>query len=357
MLQVLLSAFVVLAVSAACSCTEAALFSAPALKVRQHAQLGRPAALALLKIRRNMARPIATIVVLNNIANIVGSIVVATVAARMLGDRWLGLVSGVLTLAIIVAGEIVPKTLGERYAEPVALAMARPVALLTVLFAPLTWVVLQLTAPFTRGRSTFTTNEDEIRLLTEIGGEEGIIEERESEMIRRVFTLNDVPAWELMTPRVALTYLDDDLMLDEAQAEIIASPHSRIVVTGEGVDDVIGIALKSELLAALVEGQGSRPVRDFVREVDFLPESVHADKLLRYFQDSHRHLAVVVDEYGGVEGVVTLEDVLEMLTGEIVDETDRTADMRAAARQRALRGGLSNGVSSAGDIEKDASGI
>lgn len=355
MWQVLLAVLAVLSASAACSCSEVALFSVPALKVRQLAQSGRPAALALLKIRQNMARPIATIVVLNNIANIVGSIVVATVATRMLGDRWLGLISGVLTLLIIVGGEIVPKTLGERYAEPVALAVAQPVTLLTLLLTPLTWLVLQLTAPFTRGRSSFTTNEDEIRLLTEIGGEEGMIEARESEMIQRVFTLNDMPAWELMTPRVALTYLDDDLTLDEARAEIIASPHSRIIVMGEDVDDVIGIALKDELLTALVEGQGSRPVRDFVREVDFLPESVHADKLLRYFQDSHRHLAVVVDEYGGVEGVVTLEDVLETLTGEIVDETDRTADMRAAARQRALGGGFSGGR--AGDIEKDASGI
>lgn len=337
MTELLMAVFVVLMSSALCSGSEAALFSVPLLRVRQLAESDAPAALALLKIRENMSRPIATIVILNNIANIVGSIVVGGLATRVLGSQWLGLFSGLLTFLVIVFSEIMPKTIGERYAERIGLAVARPVLALAYLFTPIVWLIERLTAPFTQGRKLPTTDEAEIRLLARIGSQEGIIESDESEMIQRVFRLNDTTAADLMTPRVNITYLHADDSLGEAKEDILESEHTRIVVIGAAIDDVSGITLKDELLAAMVAGLYDQPIATFMRKAQFVPESIRADRLLEALRQTRQHLAVVIDEFGGLAGVVTLEDVLEVLTGEIVDETDTVVDLQEDARRRGGR--------------------
>lgn len=334
MLQLALVVLIVLMGSALCSGTEAALLSVPILRVRQLAQSGQASAIALLKIREQINQPIATIVIINNIFNIVGSILVGQVTASALGDRWLGVVSGVLTFLVIVFAEILPKTLGEQFSEPLSLLVARPLQVLTAVFSPLLWIVERIIAPLTQGRTMPITDEAEIRFLTKLGRQAGIIEEDEAEMIQRVFRLNDVMASDLMTPRVALTYLVGDRTLADAKADIIESQHSRIVVIGDNIDQVTGIALKDELLVALIDNQEDKKVEDLMRPAQFVPETMRADKLLKAFQDNRQHLVVVLDEYGGVSGIVTLEDVLEVLTDEIVDETDRNVDMQAIARRK-----------------------
>ena len=230
MLQIFIVTTIVLMGSAICACAETALFSVPRIKVKQLAQSKKPTAVALQSIRHKMNRPIATIVILNNIFNIVGSIIIGSLAARVLGDARLGIFSAILTFLIIVFGEIVPKTIGERYAENIALMVAIPVQLLTFIFSPLVWLMEQITAPFTQGKSLPTTNETEIRFLATIGYNEGVIEDDEAEMIQRVFQLNDLAAGELMSPRVTITFLRGDLTLAEAQEEVITSEHTRILI-------------------------------------------------------------------------------------------------------------------------------
>ena len=337
MLALVVAVLIVISGSALCSSVEAALFSVSTLKARQLAQSKNPAAVALLAIRDRMNRPIATIVILNNIFNIVGSIAIARIAEAVLGNTLLGVFSGLLTFLIIIFGEIIPKTLGERYSQPLALLAALPVTALTFIFTPLVWIMEKVTAPFTRKEKLPTTNESEIMLLAKIGYQEGIIEDDEAEMIQRVFLLNDLTASDLMTPRTALTYLQGNRTLAESRVDIANSQHTRIIVIEESLDRVIGLALKDELLTAMVEGKRDRKIADFTRKVRFVPETIRADRLLKSFQKSRSHLVVVVDEYGTVSGVVTLEDVLEILTGEIVDETDRIIDLQAAARNRLAR--------------------
>ncbi len=334
MTELIATVMLVIVGSALCSGSEAALFSVPLVKVRHMAKTQKPAAKVLLQIRERMSRPIATIVILNNIFNIVGSIVVGSIAGDVLGDRWLGIFSAILTFLVIICSEIIPKTIGERYAEPIALLIARPVAGLSWVMFPLVWTIERLVSPITKGAIRPVTNESEIQLLAQIGQQEGSIEGDEAQLIERVFCLNDLTAGMLMTPRVIVTHLEGTMTLAEAKQEIIASQHSRILVIGESIDDVLGIALKNELLAALIEGRSSQFVSQVAREVHFVPETVRADKLLATFQDKREHLAVVVDEFGGFAGVVTLEDVLEVLTGEIVDETDRVVDLQEWARRR-----------------------
>lgn len=334
MLQLAILIFVVIFGSALCSSTETALFSVSPIKVKQLAQSNNPSALALLAIRENMSRPIATIVILNNIFNIVGSILIGNTASQVLGASWLGLVSGILTFLIIIFGEILPKTIGDRYSEPISLMMALPVTGLAIVFTPIVWIIENVTLRFFKRKKRPTTNEAEIKLLANIGQQEGIIESGEAEMIQRVFRLNDVTASDLMTPRIILTYIRGDLTLEEAKKDIIASQHTRIIVVDRSIDQVIGFALKENLLTAIVEGNSHEKIANLARKVNFVPEAVRADKLMKDFIAAREHLAVVIDEYGGVAGVVTLEDVLEVITGEIVDETDRTVDLQEIARKK-----------------------
>ena len=334
MLVLVIAIGIVLLSSAICSGSEAALFSVRLVKVRRLAQSKRPEALALLSIRERMNRPIATIVILNNIANIVGTIVVGFIAREILGSQWLGLVSGILTFLVILFSEIIPKTLGERYSDQIALVIARPVSGLTRILTPLVWCIEKVTTPLTAGGNSFTTDEAEIQLLAKMGQEAGTIEDDEFEMIRKIFNLNDMMAADLMTPRVVMTYLKGDLTLAEAKADILTSPHSRIIIIGETPDQVIGVALKTELLAGIIQGKLDQSISNFAYTVQFVLGRKRADQLLSIFQQTRQHLAVVVDEYGGVSGVVTLEDVLEVLTGQLVDETDTIDDLQEFARKR-----------------------
>ena len=344
MLALIIVVTVVLLGSAFCSGTETALLSISPIKVRQLAQSKKPAALALASIRLHINRPIATIVILNNIFNIVGSIMIGSLTTKVLGDAWLGIFSGVLTFLIIVFGEIVPKTLCQRYAEPVSLFVAIPIRFLTFIFTPLVWLVEHVTAPLVKGNENPSTDEAEIKFLTNLGFQEGVIEDDEAEMIQRVFQLNDLNASDLMSPRIIVTYLKGDQTLNECQKEIIKSQHTRILVINETIDEVTGLVLKDELLTAMIEGNGDRQIDTLKRAVHFVPETNRADKLLKVFQENREHLAVVLDEYGGVAGVVTLEDVLEVLTGEIVDETDRNVDLQEIARKKRLRLLKSRGI-------------
>ena len=334
MLTLVIAIGIVLLSSAICSGSEAALFSVRLVKVRRLAQSKRPEALALLSIRERMNRPIATIVILNNIANIVGTIVVGFIAREVLGSQWLGLVSGILTFLVILFSEIIPKTLGDRYSDQIALVIARPVAGLTRILTPLIWCIEKITNPLTAGGNSFTTDEAEIQLLAKMGQEAGTIEDDEFEMIRKIFNLNDMMAADLMTPRVVMTYLKGDLTLAEAKEDVLTSPHSRIIVIGETLDEVTGVALKTELLAGIIQGKLDQSISNFAYTVQFVLGRKRADQLLLIFQQTRQHLAVVVDEYGGVSGVVTLEDVLEVLTGQLVDETDTIDDLQEFARKR-----------------------
>jgi len=154
-------------------------------------------------------------------------------------------------------------------------------------------------------------------------------------MIQQIFRLNDLTAFDLMTPRVAITALSASMTLTEAQEQIIASQHSRIIVTDKSIDDVIGIVLKTELFSEIITGRGDKRVADLIRPARFVPQTLSADKLLPLFQQTRQHLAIVVDDFGGIAGVITLEDVLEVITGEIVDETDLVVDLQAMARKQA----------------------
>ena len=329
-----ITVLVVLVGSGLCSGSEIALLSVPGVRAQQLSDEGGTRARALLAIKQEIARPIAALVVLNNVFNIEGSLAVGSVAVAVFGEQWVGVVSGVLTFLIILFAEIAPKTLGERYAEPMALGVAVPVRAVTTLLTPLVVVFEVLMRPLTSGERAPSISEMEIRLLAGIGRSEGVIEEHELEIIQRVFQLNDLLARDLMTPRTAVTWLDAGRELLDARDDILASEHSRIVSADGDLDLAIGVAFKHDLLAALLRDPAATTLADHARPVEAVPWLVRADDLLLRFRHQRAHLVLVIDEYGGTMGVVTLEDVIEVLTGPIIYETDRRPDLRDYARAR-----------------------
>lgn len=332
MLELLGAVILLIIASAICSGTEAAIFSLPITKARQLKDKGKIGKL-IYEIRERPARPISVIVILNNLANIVGTYFIAALATTRLEGHWRTAFPFILTILIILLSEILPKTIGEKYHTGIAHLMARPIKILTIILFPLLWGVEVFTSFLVKNRiATYTTSEQEIKALVRIGQQEGVIEDDERRLISRVFEMNDTTAHDIMTPRTTLTWIRGIEPISIAKDKIGTGQHSRVVVVGETLDDVKGIIHKSTILKLLIEGNAENDlVEDHTEVVQFFHEKTPADDLLEHFKSACIHLAIVLDDFGGLTGVVTLEDVLEVLTGEIVDETDLTEDMQKLA--------------------------
>jgi len=337
MLELAIAVIAILSASALFSCVEAAFFSLPLTKARQMAEKSHLGAL-VCKIRENPARPISTIVILNNLANIAGTYFIAALASSRLDANLQTWFPFVLTTAIIVLSEILPKTIGQRFCVPISLMSVRPLLLMSLVLSPIVWLIEILTKIFVKhDPDHMAVSELEIMAMARIGEKEGAIGEGEHTMIRKIFELDDVRADQIMTPRTAVTWIRGIEPLRIAAEKIGNGQHSRVLVVGESIDDVKGIVLKNGMLRALINGYDENAlVEDYVEPIKFIQPHMPADELLEYFKTSRVHLAVVVDEYGGVSGIVTLEDVLEVLTGEIVDETDLSVDMREVAKKNGI---------------------
>lgn len=322
MIELTLAIVLLLTASAIASGTEVALFSVPYGQVLSAASQKRRGASTLLFIKDNMDRPIMTIVIINNISNIVGSIVVGALASEVFGSQWIGLFSASLTFLVIVFAEIIPKTIGDRYCFPIALTMAMPVQVVTRLLTPLIWIIQLLTRPFSDHGSGVATSEEEITALTRLGQKSGVIEEDESEMIQRVFRLNDINAGHIMTPAARVDAVYADHTLEEVRQMVMTVTHTRLPVHEGSLNKVIGVVHLRDMLRAMADDQDHLTVRELANAPSFISQTTAGDDLIRHFQRTQQHLAMVVDSYGTVLGVLSLEDVLEELVGEIVDETD-----------------------------------
>lgn len=311
---------------------EAALFAVSPSRVEVHYKQKKRGAASLYKIKEKMSRPITVIVIFNNIFNIVGSIYVGVAAASVFGSEALGIVSAILTFLIIVFGEIIPKTLGENYADRVALTLAPFLLWLTKILLPVVWFFEQVTKSFVQSKSI--VSEEEIQMMSHLGSLEGSIEKDEREMIENVFALNDLSAHDVMTPRTVMYSLQADTKLGDVKEDLYEEAFSRIPVYGKDVDEILGVVYRIELLTALAKDEQERTVSEFVHDAVFVDETMRVDHLLPFFQRKRTHLAIVKNEFGGTSGLVTLEDVLEELVGEIVDETDDIIDPREEARRQ-----------------------
>lgn len=334
----IISILVLIVLSGLLAGIEAALFSVNPVKVNELASKGQKSAMTLKKIKDSLQRPIAAIVILTNLVNIVGSIFVGGVASQVFGSQWVGLFSGLLTFLIIIFAEIIPKNLGEFYCLKISQSVAAPVEFITKLLTPFIVLIDFITKPFLPGRTTsFTTNENEIRLLVKVGHKEGTIKKQEQELILKAFELDDTKASDIATPRTAMTFLRGHKSLEECTDEIIGSQHTRIIIVGETRDVILGFARKDQLLTEIINNKKHHLISEFSQEILRFGSEAPASHLLSTFQKKRQHIGIVEDNFGGVMGVVSLEDVIEILAGEIVDEIDEVVDLRELAKIKSMR--------------------
>jgi CBS domain containing-hemolysin-like protein len=310
-----------LAVSFVCSVAEACILSITHAQIQS---LGKTKGAALLAhYKREIDLPIAAIVAFHTVAHTVGASVSGAIYVDVFGANTLWVFSLVFTLLVLVFSEIVPKTLGVTFAKEVAGPVAYTVSGLVFVLRPLLWVT-NLFARLLRGSViTPVTSMEEIRLLVAVGRSEGALGKRLADMIEGAARLRELTAYDVMVPRAQVVVLSGALDLEQNLAIARRSGHSRFPYTPEGeLDDVKGVVLVKDLLFRLRESD-KVVIDELVNPILVVPSSAPLEKLLRTFQEERRHLALVVDEYGGAQGVVTLEDVLEEIVGEIEDESDR----------------------------------
>lgn len=324
----------VVIISAWCSATEAALYAVSWTHIEKLRKAGSKSGERLYALRSDINRPIAAVLTLNTVANTAGAALAGALAAEVLGAHATAWFAALLTLLILAFGEIVPKTIGVTYSGSVAAFMARPLQWMILVLTPLIWfsgLLTRLVAPGGKSEG-FAATEEDIRAITSMSRRAGQIQAYEESAIRNILLLDSKYVSEIMTPRTVVHSLPADISVAEAYANPKFWHYSRVPVYGEDNEDIIGLVLRRRMAQAMAEDQGQVLLRDLMQTVRFVPESRTVDQLLLDFLNSRMHIMVVIDEYGGLAGVVSLEDVLEEMLGrEIVDDTDSIADHRAAA--------------------------
>jgi CBS domain containing-hemolysin-like protein len=323
MTLIIIFLIVALILSAFFGTAEMAIFSLSDSRVQSLVDLKRRGSASLSQLR---ARSELLLVMLR-LGKLLSAVVFAVLGAILGAQLWgiPGLVVGAVlaSLLLLLIAELMPLQVALAHAVGIALAVAPVLLVLSWALAPalVALAFLGRVVP-TRPAAAGSITESEIRELTVLGQAEGVIEEHERQLIERTFRLDKTQAWDIMTPRVDIFAWRDSLKLSEIARQLVGVPYSRMPVYGESIDDITGVLYLRDAYRALVSGQRDLPLRMLAREPFIVPGSVQVTHLLRDFQTRRIHMAIVVDEYGGTDGLVTLEDVLEELVGEIVDEMD-----------------------------------
>jgi len=302
---------------------EIALFSVPFTRAEALAAEGVLGAQALKRLKSNPERLLVTLLIGNNVVNIGAASIATYAATEAFGSAGVGIATGGMTLLVLFFGEIIPKTYAAAHALKVSLVTAPMFLWLTRLALPIVLpfeAISRLVLP--NSRTIPSVTESEIRALTLLGHEAGAIEEHERELIERAFALDATRAWEVMTPRTEIFAWPAERKLGEIATELRDVPYSRIPVHGDSLDDITGLLHVRDAFEALVAGRHEVKLGTLAREPLFVPHSVSLVQLLAEFRSRRIHMGVVVDEHGGTDGIVTLEDILEELVGEITDELD-----------------------------------
>ncbi len=334
----LLLAYILLALgfSFLCSIAEAVLLSLTPSWIESQKE-HRPKRAALLKRLKqdNIDRSLAAILTLNTIAHTVGAIGAGAQAMVVFGSAWFGLFSAVMTLLILFLSEIVPKTIGAVYWARLAGPTAHFVNLLVIVLYPVVWLSERVTRLLSRGKASHVFSREELVAMASAGLQSGTVDLREYRIVHNLFRFGSLRVTDIMTPRTVMTALPEDESVDDALPTVTQTPFSRLPIYRENVDQITGVVLKHEVLAQSAGGDGARPLSALRREILVVPQSLSLMALLERFLEERQHLALVVSEHGGTDGLVTLEDIIETLMGlEIVDETDNVQDMRALARRK-----------------------
>ena len=294
----------------------------------------RPATL-FKKYKTDNARPIAAILSLNTIANTIGSAGVGAQVTELFGSHWFGLASALMTLAILIFSEIIPKTIGATYWKHFMGFTAYTIRILIVVMYPLVVMVNFLGRLIKRQEDETTVSREEVAAMADMGEDEGVIDEDENKIIQNVIKLNDIKAYDVMTPRVVAATAPEKMTLKQFYRSEEYSHFSRIPVYAEEEDFITGYVLRSEALEELAEDHFSKTLGDIKRTIPLFNEEMSVADIWDNLLKHKEQIGGIIDEYGSFQGIITLEDIIETIFGlEIIDESDEVSDMQQYARER-----------------------
>ena len=317
--------------SAFFSASETAFSSLNQIRLKSRAEDGDSSAARVLAMAEQYDKLLSTILIGNNIVNIAAASIGTILFTQMLGaERGATVSTIVLTIIVLIFGEVTPKSLAKEMPEKVATAVSPFLVLLIALMTPLTWLFTQwkkLLGHFVHSGEADTITEGELMTMVSEAENDGELTDRESELIRSAIEFDDVEVEEILTPRVDVVAVEDDIPLEELAQTFAESGYSRLPVYHGTIDNIIGVVHEKDFYIARLKK--ATKIDDLVVPTLYTTGSTQISQLLRTLREQHHHLAVVVDEYGGTEGIITLEDILEELVGEIWDEHDEvTEDFR-----------------------------
>lgn len=331
-----------LSLSFLCSVLEAVLLSMPMSYISMRENQGSKTATLMKQYKNNVDRPVGAILSLNTIAHTIGSAGVGAESIKIFGEQYFGLISAILTLLILVLSEIIPKTIGASYWRSLALPSTRIIRVLILITYPLVLLSELITKVFTPRGNQASMSREEVSAMVDVGTTEGIFRESESKLIKSCIALSGVKARQIMTPSIVVESACQDLTVKDFQAKQSWS-FSRIPVYAGDKDYITGYVLKDAVLKLLSEDQFHVKLSDLKRPILTFREEESVFQIWEKMLEKREHISVIIDEYGGLRGLVTMEDIIETMTGvEIVDEDDVAVDMQALAKEKSrlmMRGG------------------
>lgn len=335
MTELILYFALALIVSFVCSLTESTLLSISRAHIKVLINKGKRGGKILRGLKSNIDKPLSAILTLNTIANMVGAAGVGAKTFDLYGSKWVALASGVLTFSILVFSEIIPKTLGALYWKRLSIPAAYIIKLMIFITYPFVVLLRGVSSLISRNKSQSHLTREDLMALAQIGETEGILLKKEARIMENLFRLNKTYAGDVLTPRSVILAFQKDMTVEEAVKKHNPIRFSQIPVFDRDIDNVVGMVFRSKVLDMYFKGRGKMKMEELVIPIYVVPQTKSIAKILDEFIKRKEQIFLVVDEYGGTEGIITLEDAIETLLGvEIVDELDTEEDMRKLARRK-----------------------
>lgn len=335
MYLLLLYLFIALFFSFLCSIMESVLLSTPQSFLIVKKENGHGWAKSFIDLKIRIDRPLSAILSMNTVAHTLGAAGVGAQAVKVFGDAYFGIVSAILTLMILIFTEIIPKTIGTRYWRKLSRFSYYTIQSMIIVTYPLVLLSGIVTKLFSGNSKDHSTSREEIAALASIGTHEGLFSENENKIIQNILRLKNLKVTEIMTPRVVMAIADEKMTLSSFLTNKDFLKFSRIPVYSDNEDNITGYVFRQTVFENLAEDRHHLVLSDIKREIVIVPESMVLFTLWEKLLEKKEHIAMVVDEYGGLDGIVTMEDIIETLLGlEIVDEKDTITDMQQFARER-----------------------
>jgi len=327
--------FLALFVSFICSLTESVLLSTPQTFLTTIKDKEKWAN-SFIKFKLHIDKPLSAILSLNTVAHTIGAAGVGAEATKLYGDASLGIVSAILTILILIITEIIPKTMGAKYWKSLAKLTLRIIKIMLFITYPLVVLSTKITKLISNNDQDNITSREEIAALADIGTDQGIFSENENKIIQNILKLKKIKVTQIMTPRVVVTSIDENLTLKEFKNDKKYLRFSRIPTYSQQNETITGYIFLQDILEKLSDQKNHKfLIKEFKRNILTIPPSVTLFNLWDQILEKKEHIAIVADEYGGLAGIVTMEDIIETLIGlEITDENDTVIDMQKYARNR-----------------------